>query len=454
MTKLYKIGLGQWAVASFAFTLSACGVFWAGGVDEEQNTVAGVADEIETENSANIKPNTDPQNCYTRNDTTYCIHVADANLPIGDTLVQSVDSVHLDPVSVDRHDSALTPTPIVDVTPVKTSYNIKGYVYSENGTKSIEVALKDSTFVVQGNSDGSFELAIPEGTRSFIVKSETQNGYVSVSNYYLIYDSGINVVGPVPTSVAGNVDAEDLEAPPVQTVEMPPVSGMTPGPGPVFDPPDTSATIDPPQDTVDTDSDAVAVILVPNNPDYGLVYHWNESNMPANESIVNDSLVFAEGLEELTFEITFKVTAFPETLRYSKNVFGKKGLFNLAITKSSCHVQEPAFAFFIGNGFDFTSCHDKAVVSSATIEVGKEITVTGVWDGKHVMLYMDGFLIAEQILTKIADINYITADNILETPFMFGDKDLDISIIDARLGNKAISSADVLYRHYLKGGAQ
>ena len=418
MTKLYKIGLGQWAVASFAFTLSACGVFWAGGVDEEQNTVAGVADEIETENSANIKPNTDSQNCYTRNDTTYCIHVADANLPIGDTL-----------------DSALTPTPIVDVTPVKSSYSIKGYVATDKGTsKSIEVALQDTSFCVMGNSDGSFELAIPEGTRSFIVKSVTTNGYVSESNYYLVYGSGINVVGPVPTSVADDVDAEDLEAPPVQTVEMPPVSGMTPDPGPVFDPPDTSATTIPPQDTTDNNSDAV--ILLPNDPDYGLVYHWSESNMPANESVVNDSLVFAEGLEELTFEITFKVTSFPETLRFSKNVFGKKGLFNLAITKSSCHVQEPAFAFFIGNGFDFTSCHDKAVVSSATIEVGKEITVTGVWDGKHVMLYMDGFLIAEQILTKIADINYITADNILETPFMF------------------VSSADVLYRHYLKGGAQ
>ncbi len=449
MTRLCKISLGHWAVASFAFTLSACGFFWAGGVDEQQNTVAGVSDE--TENGSNVAPNTDPQNCYTRNDTTYCIHVADANLPIGDTLVQSVDSVHLDPVSVDRHDSADTPAPIVDV-PVKTSYNIKGYVYSENGTKSIEVALKDSTFVVQGNSDGSFELAIPEGTSSFVIKSVTTNGYVSVSNYYLTYKSGVTVLGPVPTSVAEDVDAEDLEAPPVQTVEIPPANGMTPDPGPVDDPPDTSATILPPQDTVDSNSDAV--ILLPNDPDYGLVYHWNESNMPANESTVNDSLVFANGLEELTFEITFKVTAFPESLRYSKNVFGKTGLFNLAITKSSCHVQTPAFAFFIGNGFEYTSCHDKAVVSSATIEVGKEITVTGVWDGKHVMLYKDGFLIAEQILTKIADINYITADNILETPFMFGDKDLDISIIDARLGNKAISSADVLYRHYLKGGAQ
>ena len=80
--------------------------------------------------------------------------------------------------------------------------------------------------------------------------------------------------------------------------------------------------------------------------------------------------------------------------------------------------------------------------------------MTGVWKGKQVMLYMDGFLIAEQTLTQISDINYITADDILETPFVFGNSDLDITILDARLGNKAISSADVLYRHYLKGGEQ
>lgn len=448
MTKLYKIGLGQWAVASFAFTLSACGVFWAGGVDEQQNTVAGVADEATTDTP--IIANDSNINCVTVNDTTICVSRNDVKIPPVNSVIQVIDTISENPTIIDKGDSIETPVP-TEV--VKNSYSIKGYVAKDlESNNSIEIALIDTTFYVKGNSDGMFEIAIPEGTRSFIVKSVTTNGYVSESNYYLVYGSGINVVGPVPTSVAGDVDAEDLEAPPVQTVEMPPVSGMTPDPVPVDDPPDTSAATNPPLDTTDNNSDAV--ILLPNDPDYGLVYHWSESNMPANESVVNDSLVFAEGLEELTFEITFKVMSFPETLRFSKNVFGKKGLFNLTITKSSCFVQTPALAFFIGNGFEFTSCHDKAVVSSATIEVGKEITVTGVWDGKHVMLYKDGFLIAEQTLTQISDINYITAENILETPFMFGDNEFDITILDARLGNKAISSADVLYRHYLKGGEQ
>ena len=44
MLKIFKIAsrVELWALASVAFTMSACGVFWAGGVDEETNTVAGV----------------------------------------------------------------------------------------------------------------------------------------------------------------------------------------------------------------------------------------------------------------------------------------------------------------------------------------------------------------------------------------------------------------------------
>lgn len=446
MTRLFKISLGHCAFASFAFTLSACGVFWAGGVDEEQNTVAGVAEDASTDDP--IIADNPNITCVTVNDTTICVSRAslDVKNP-ADSVIQVIDTISENPTIVDKGgDSIGTPVP-TEV--VKNSYSIVGYVPKNlESNNSIEIALVDTTYYVKGNSDGMFEITVPEGTYSFVVKSVGNSGYVSESNYYLTYNSGVNVLGPVPTSVAGNVDAEDLEAPPVQTVEIPPTVGMSPDPQPS----DTSSTEMPPQDTSSNNSDAV--ILLPHEPDYGLVYHWDATNMPANESSVNDSLVFANELEELTFEITFKINAFPESLYYSKNVFGKKGLFNLAITRSKCLVQEPSFAFFIGNGFDFSSCYDKAVVSSATIEVGKEITVTGVWDGKHVMLYKDGFLIAEQTLTKIADINYITADNILETPFVFGDKELDISIIDARLGNKAISSADVLYRHYLKGGAQ
>ena len=65
---------------------------------------------------------------------------------------------------------------------------------------------------------------------------------------------------------------------------------------------------------------------------------------------------------------------------------------------------------------------------------------------------MNGFLIAQQQRQSIS--SEITISDVLETPFIFGDKGLDITIKDVRLGNKAINPADVLYRYYLKGGDQ
>ena len=440
MLKQFKNGLRLWTFASVAFSMSACGIFWAGGVDEETNTVAGTSEE---DNS------TDPQ----------------TNLPAGnDPDPVTGEPTGIAPGSVDLVDTVVRTDPVYvvpdpsrqDDIPHLEQRTLKLYVIN-NGSKnaSMDLSVKDSVIHIESGANGAFEIKdLPDGTYSFVLKT-MGNGSVSETSYFIQRDStSTYVLGPVPTDLAGNVDADDLIAPPVQTVEMPDVIGCTPSPDP--DPIEPEPGCDEPKDTIPTDKGGEKEITVelPHELDYGIVYSWEGSNVPAMESIVEDTLVFAKNLEELTFEVTFKVNSFPESYYYSKNIFGKKGLFNIAITRSACHVIQPALSFFIGNGFEYTSCYDKAVVSSATLEAGKEITVTGVWDGKHVMLYMEGFLIAEQTLTKIGDINYITEDDIIETPFIFGDKDWDISIIDARLGNKAISSADVLYRHYLKGGAQ
>ena len=437
MLKQFKNGLCLWAFASVAFSLSACGIF-VGGVDEEQNTVAGTNEE----NNAS-----DPQIGYNPIDV---VAPTDSGIA-GDPGISIIDTLPPHNSEDPSHDITILPGTVKE-----NQKAVKLYVGNNGASNaSMELSLRDTVILIESGINGTFLINdLPDGTYSFVLKSYGSRGYVAETVYFLLHDSlSTNVLGPVPTGVAGYVDVEDLEAPPVQTVEFPPVVGMSPPvPGQEENPSDSSTVAEPPQDTASNNSDVV--IQVPHELDYGLVYHWSGSDIPANESTVNDSLAFANGLEELTFEITFKINAFPETMLYNRNVFGKKGLFNLAIVNSTCTVQEPALAFFIGNGFNYTSCYDKAVVSSASLEAGKEITVTGVWDGKHVMLYKDGFLIAEQTLTKIVDINYITEDNIMETPFVFGGKDLDISIIDARLGNKAISSADVLYRHYLKGGAQ
>ena len=447
-----KAGIRLWALASVTFTMSACGVFWAGGVDEETNTVAGVSEE-ETrspDSYANLGPIESNNDVDIIVDTTYLPPRQDITPPPQNTII------NVDP----------TPTPADTVSagiPTIIKKVVKVYLADKGSADaSMELSLRDSVAVIQSGANGAFEIEeLPDGTYSFVLK---YNGYghVSETTYFLKNESNsIKVLGPVPTDLAEDIDADDLIAPPVQTVEMPDVVGCTPSPDPVE--PEPEPGCDTPSDSTTIsvgnpdgmNNDKVGLTVeMPHDLDYGIVYHWEGDKVPANGSTVEDNLVFAKDLKELTFEVTFKINSFMESTFYSRNIFGKKGLFNLAITKSACYVPQPALTFFIGNGFEFSSCHDKAVISSATLEAGKEITVTGVWKGKQVMLYMDGFLIAEQILTQISDINYITADDILETPFVFGNSDLDITILDARLGNKAISSADVLYRHYLKGGAQ
>jgi hypothetical protein len=82
------------------------------------------------------------------------------------------------------------------------------------------------------------------------------------------------------------------------------------------------------------------------------------------------------------------------------------------------------------------------------VEVGKTISLTGVFNGHYLTLYKDGFKIAEIYLQDYVSQNFSTA------PFVFGDKEIDMTLSDVRLGEKAITSADVLYRYYQRGGVQ
>ena len=58
------------------------------------------------------------------------------------------------------------------------------------------------------------------------------------------------------------------------------------------------------------------------------------------------------------------------------------------------------------------------------------------------MLYKDGFKIAQKY------IGYRPPQDFTTSPFVFGDEELDLKLKDVRLGEKAITSADVLYRYY------
>ena len=435
MLKSLKItGFGLWAIASAAFVLSACGTKIAGGVDEETNTVA-----------SDIPKDTVP------------VHIIDT-LSTKDT-VRIIDSV-VTPVPSQQTNKDVV---IVGDSDTLIMHTIVKCSISGDAEKSYELSLatKDSVLYVKTNEQGFFELQdLPNGIYPLTVENLGE-GFASNVGYILQYESfKATILGPVPTSVLSSVTADELIAPPLQTVDVPDVAGTQPkdssaigAPDPICDSSNTPLPV--PSGYVygaGNGQNSGIKLQLPYEYDYGLVYHWNETNIPTNGDSANDNLVYAQELEAVTVEVTFIINSLSEDFSYNRNIFGKTGLFNLALVKIKCWEQKPALTFFIGNGYERTECHDKAVVSSAELEVGKEITVTATWIGGSIKLYMNGFLIAQQQRQSIS--SEITISDVLETPFIFGDKDLDITIKDVRLGNKAINPADVLYRYYLKGGDQ
>ena len=448
MLKLFKIPavvcLDFFIITAIALMLSACGTKIAGGVDEETNTLAS---DIPQDSTINVE-----------NGKKVDVVIVDSSihaLPVSDSetidVPQPSNGEYTHVIRSDLNDS------LTCHTVVKGS--ISGYGAT---TVKFSLALPDSTIHVETDENGIFELQdLPNGTFPLIVENSS-DGYVDEVGYILQYDSlKATILGPVPASVISSITADELIAPPLQTVDVPGIGGTQPKDS-------SDAPSEPDSIVVGDSSDSIHIlpsgngndgaieygfkVQLPHKSDYGLVYHWTESDIPANGTSINDELSFAQNLDAVTIEVTLVINSFSEEFSYSKNIFGKSGLFSLALVKIKCWERNPALTFFIDNGFETNACHDKAVVSSAELEVGKEISVTAVWSGKYVMLYMNGFMIAQQTLQSIP--SEITVSDVLETPFVFGDNNLDITIKDVRLGNKAINSADVLYRYYLKGGDQ
>lgn len=140
---------------------------------------------------------------------------------------------------------------------------------------------------------------------------------------------------------------------------------------------------------------------------------------------------------------------------FRKNIIGKLGfgssgeqdVFSLALVKGDCGAKKTSFAFFIANGDgDSLSC-DNAVVAEKSLDVGSWVYVTAVWDGESVSLYQDGKLSGSQAVS-------VKQINVSSEPIFFGKEAINLKLDDVRLGVKAISAADVLFRYYLKGGAK
>lgn len=428
------------AASSTAFILSAC----AGGVGEETNSIIGAA---EDDQSAPIETDSAPQVTAPNNHDT-----VDSAIP--DTTRQE----YSDKQTVVDNDTIndIVNTPAFDA-PIGSDFN--GILYNTNGQiLDISVKLPNGTQQTQTDSLGYFTLSnLPEGTYPmFVSLGNDEIAYLVQKGTY-----GNSLYGPVSASAISSITAASLKAPPVETVYYDGEADTDPSVGS-----DTSST-DPSDSTVigggtpTVDGgkngnsglsiipaghngfiSSIATNELPHDIDYGVVKHWSADI--ANASTEPDQDGFVASLAEWNVEVQFQLKQLDTTTSYIKNIFGqfddKASFFSVALINGECGTTAPSLAFFVGEDNEF-SCRS-AVISAAEVKAHETLSVTATVNNGLLKLYKNGFLIANNYvgysLQKTAEV----------PPFVFGDTEFDLKLNDVRLGEKAIDSADVLYRYY------
>lgn len=437
-TRLSLLQFAAVLAASFtAFILSAC----AGGVGEETNSIIGAA---EDDQSAPIETDSAPQ--------VTAPGTVDSAIP--DTTRQE----YSDKQTVVDNDTIndIVNTPAFDA-PIGSDFN--GILYNTNGQiLDISVKLPNGTQQTQTDSLGYFTLSnLPEGTYPmFVSLGNDEIAYLVQKGTY-----GNSLYGPVSASAISSITATSLKAPPVETVYYDGEADTDPSVGS-----DTSST-DPSDSTVigggtpTVDGgkngnsglsiipaghngfiSSIATNELPHDIDYGVVKHWSADI--ANASTEPDQDGFVASLAEWNVEVQFQLKQLDTTTSYIKNIFGqfddKASFFSVALINGECGTTAPSLAFFVGEDNEF-SCRS-AVISAAEVKANETLSVTATVNNGLLKLYKNGFLIANNYvgysLQKTAEV----------PPFVFGDTEFDLKLNDVRLGEKAIDSADVLYRYY------
>lgn len=443
MTKLLKIAAQKrlWAFAPITLALTACGTFWAGGVDEEQNTVAGATDEEFSQPTSSSEMNEQP-----------VTESSSSVTPTNDTIVQPSHGseqqtvIVFDPVIGTISSSSYTvPTSSTDSTEQRQDlHEFTGIIRNNGNPLDLSLNVDGNLYTTTTDQSGRFTFEnVPEGTHVLYTTKDGTVGDVA----FLLQNSGnrCSLLGPIPASESENLTATDLTAPPMQTI-IPSAAGTTI--------PDTTTIV---VDGGNGKKDSVAyqggieiscypIGEMPHEADYGHVCKWDESTLNGAPSECD----LTANPEAVTIEANVVIGNLDSESSYRLNIVGKQweksnGLFSLAVINNDCGVTKPSLAFFVSNGSGY-SC-DNALISGVTVETGVPLALTAVWSGNSLWLYKNGFPAAFRV-------GSVDLSNDLNAPVVFGNEDGTVTLNSVQLGNKAIYSADVLYRYYLKGGEQ
>ena len=441
MLKMFKIAsrVELWALASLAFTMSACGVFWAGGVDEETNTVAA-ADTEETRHDAIASADSLVVEIDTSYFTNQPIEIIKPPETEPQLIITNPEAVHDDTPSIPSSSTKL--------------HDFTGKLNNVNEPLNITVKLNDGDYLTtQTDVSGNFQLdALPVGVYPLIVPTGKSN---TNEVAYLLKNSSTDkdLLGPVPSSAITFVKESDFKEPALQNFDY--QDGATSigssGPSPEPNPESSgSSQLSSSSNQIINHSSGSSIMAsndMPHDADYGVIYSWNAiANGSTEEETDKENIWY----NEWTIEVNFELSSIDYDNNYRRNIFGKSrgsdGILALTIINGVCGTEAPSYALFVLRQEGF-NCSE-AVISTAEVETGKNVFLTGTYDGIFITLYKDGFKIAERY------VGYKPLQDLNTSPFVFGDEELDLKLKDVRLGEKAITSADVLYRYYQLGGAQ
>ena len=444
MTKLLKIAAQKrlWAFAPITLALTACGTFWAGGVDEEQNTVAGATDEEFSQPASSSEMNEQP---VTESSSSFSTP-ANPSAPTSSGLDQGTAIVIPDPIIGTISSSSYTvPTSSTDSTEQRQDlHEFTGIIRNNSNPLDLSLNVDGNLYTTTTDQSGRFTFEnVPEGTHVLYTTKDGTVGDVA----FLLQNSGnrCSLLGPIPASESENLTATDLTAPPMQTI-IPSAAGTTIT--------DTTTIVvgggDGKKDSVayqgGIELSCYPTGEMPHEADYGHVCKWDESTLNGAPSECD----LTANPEAVTIEANVVIGNLDSESSYRLNIVGKQweksnGLFSLAVINNDCGVTKPSLAFFVSNGSGY-SC-DNALISGVTVETGVPLALTAVWSGNSLWLYKNGFPAAFRV-------GSVDLSNDLNAPVVLGDEDGTVTLNSVQLGNKAIYSADVLYRYYLKGGEQ
>lgn len=196
-------------------------------------------------------------------------------------------------------------------------------------------------------------------------------------------------------------------------------------------------------------------LLVPYGVDYGVLGRFEmDSIQGGNSASILGAGALFDTAPALVVEGWVKVNSVASA-PYRQNIVGVypqqgggAGLFTLAVIDGMCNVMGPHFAFFRGDASGSFTCGNVAVNPSA-YRLGSWAYLTAVWDFDTGILVL--YVDGEAVARaySAAAPNRPTAD-----PVNFGDAMLDLSLEQVRMGGRPLRVVDVRYRYNYYGGAR